>query len=311
MIEENVIQEFLNYELEEVVHPVIYTFFTKKEIEQNLRTELLYDIERGLNNDFAEKYQKKCFVENTSPNDYKIRYFEFESGLKLLAGIRFRGLDIEKPYVALLHRNASIRELPFISNFVKDEFRIFRPKALLYHQSSHIVGHSIPIEHKDKQILLGGIAEISNHSVNDFITIERAVDSSFYQQYRDEYALFHKQYPERSDFARAESNEDIESHLKNAQVYLIKIANVFSGVFITMKESVLGAEGYYVIENFLFESSRGKGYAPQIQSLVCKELLLLGGKVLFGSIYPNNLASYTAAIRSGRIDIGGTVMSLI
>lgn len=311
MLNEDTIQEFLDYELEEIVHPILYTFFTRDEIRQNLRAEVLNDIEQGSSNVIAQKFQKQCFVENTDSDNYKIRYFEPEPRLKILAGIRFRGLDMTKPYVAILHRNFPIQDAEYLKNIIallKEEFKIFKPKAILFHQSSHIVEAHINEGYRDKQILIGGINDISNHTLKDPISIELAQDSNFYGQYSAEYDQFHTQYPDRADFARAESKHDIESYVKNDLVYLIKIHKEFGGVFIVTKSSVLGAEGYYVIENFLFKDFRGKGFAPQAQTLVAKELVKRGGKVLFGSIYPNNFASFNAAKRSGRVDIGGSFM---
>jgi hypothetical protein len=194
---------------------------------------------------------------------------------------------------------------------LKNEFAVFRPKAVLFYQSSHEKALPFHEDDKDKRILIGGMEDMALIPVTSDISIVKAAKLDFYNRYRDEYAAASQLSPDYLRMETAEREEDMEDCVKNHLTYKVYISGEFAGVFIVTESTFLGAKGFYVIENLLFGKFRGKKHSPSLQSTVAKELLSFGGKVLFGSIYPTNYPSYNAALSSKRIDIGGNYMITI
>jgi hypothetical protein len=311
LIDNNLRSRFLQYQLQSIVHPLVHAHFTRDEVLSNLAEEIDSDITKGTNPEFAEGFRNLCPVAGTSINDYMIRHVEIEPGFDILAGIRFRGLDLDRPFVAILHRTrsfADVSELRTTMNCLQKVFSVFAPKAVLFYHSSQNDTLILQQEDVDKRILMGSIADIAAIPVMNGLSITKALELDFYDRYKDEYAIVSKLTPDYLRTETAEREEDMERYVKDDLTYKIFIGEEFAGVFIVSESTFLGASGYYVIENLLFEKFRGKKLADAVQSLVAKELLAKGGKVLFGSIYPSNLPSYRAALRSHRVDIGGNYM---
>lgn len=311
MISSSLKDDFLRFELEHIVHPVMHGQFTSKEIRENLAGEIDADIRKGIDPELAKGFSDLCPVAGAVPEDYMIRHIQVTPGFDLLAGIRFRGLDLERPFVAILHRTRNFAheaDLRMVLQKLAAEFAVFAPKAILFYQSSEGQSLSLPNEHVDKRILMGAIRDIAAIPPLADISIHKATVLDFYDQYASEYAIVTER---NADFLRTETAEresDMEDCVRNHLTYKIFIAGEFAGVFVATHQKFLGAHGYYVMENLLFDQFRGKGYGPSVQGVVARELATLGGKVLFGSIYPSNLPSYRAAIGSHRIDIGGNYM---
>jgi hypothetical protein len=293
------------------VHPLVHAHFTRDEILTHLAAEVDSDVNKGTNVTFAEGFRNLCTVEGASVDDYMIRHIEIEPGFDVLAAIRFRGLDLSRPFVAILHRTRSFEndaQLRSAMHSLRDAFAVFAPQAVLFYQSSQNDTLLLQQEDVDKRILMGRVADIAAIPVVKGLSITKALELDFYDRYKNEYDIVSKLTPDYLRTETAEREKDMERYVKDNLTYKIFIDEEFAGVFIVSENTFLGANGSYVIENLLFEKFRGKKLADSVQSLVAQELLALGGKVLFGSIYPSNLPSYRAALRSHRVDIGGNYM---
>lgn len=311
MIDETLHEQFLLHEYEAIVHPIVHEHFVREAVITNLRTELDADIHKGTNFEFAQSFQEHCPVEGALPTDYMIRHIEIDSGFDVLAGIRFRGLDLDRPFVAILHRTRefeSAEHLRFVMRELQSSFSVFQPKAVLFYESSQSSGHTPHAEDADKRILMGSIRTIASIPKAEGLSIVRACDLDFYERYQDEYVVVSKLTPDYLRTETAELQEDMERYVKDDLTFKVFVDGEFAGVFIVTATAGYGASGYYVIENLLFEKFRGRKLADSVQSAVARELSALGGKLMFGSIYPSNLPSYRAAIRSHRVDIGGNYM---
>lgn len=311
MIDELVKDRILEYEFAQIVHPFVREHCASDAIRANLASELAADIRKGTDLGFAEGFRDHCPVEGARVNDYMLRHLQLAAGFDVLAGIRFRGLDLSRPFVAILHRSKGFvdsNQLRLVMDRLTQEFAIFSPKAVLFYCSSVSDEYVPDAEAADKRILMGAIEDIASIPVDPSLTIKQANELDFYERYRDEYAVVEKNSPDYLRAETAESEEDMKLYVQNDLTYKVYMRGEHAGVFIITKHTFLGAEGYYVIENLLFEKFRGHRLADSLQSAVARELSALGGKLLFGSIYPSNLPSYRAALRSHRVDVGGNYM---
>lgn len=311
LIDQSVNERILDYEFAQIVHPFVREHCASDTIRANLGTELEADIRKGTDAGLAKGFREHCPVDGASENDYMIRHVQLATGLDLLTGIRFRGLDLNRPFVAILHRSkgfADGSQLRQAMDQLTQEFAIFSPKAVLFYCSSASDEYIPDADTADKRILMGAIDDIASIPIDPSLTIKKATELDFYDQYRDEYAIVEKNAPDYLRAETAESEEDMRDCVEKHITYKVYMGGEFAGVFVVTKSTFLGADGYYVIENLLFEKFRGRKLADSLQSAVARELSALGGKLLFGSIYPSNFPSYRAAIRSRRVDIGGNYM---
>src|SRR5262245_36720278 len=82
--------------------PVLEVWLGRAQLEQNLRGEAEGWLRRATDSELARAYATHFPIEGTQPEAYKNRLFETHAGHQLLAGIRFRQLDLTRPFVELI-----------------------------------------------------------------------------------------------------------------------------------------------------------------------------------------------------------------
>ncbi|MDO5770397.1 MAG: GNAT family N-acetyltransferase [Psychrobacter sp.] len=114
--------------------------YTDQQLYQQFTQELAEDIERLTRDDLAELFYQLVPVTGVSAQDYKTRMVFLELVGHILCGIRFRGMDITRPFVNIELIDAPLNPatLAAISRHVRQDFKAFGPHYIQCYIPSHM-----------------------------------------------------------------------------------------------------------------------------------------------------------------------------
>lgn len=103
----------------------------REKILSAIREEIESLIELAL----PEICQERCNhfnLDGTTPEDYSEKILKLDEEKFILAGIRFQGLDVTKPFIGIQLSDSNIDELTIfqVMEVVKKEFSVFAPLAI-------------------------------------------------------------------------------------------------------------------------------------------------------------------------------------
>ena len=308
-------ERFLAY-AQNKVHPLVWEWLNAETIRANLLEELDADLERLKSDDLAAEFQHHCPVAGANADDYKNRVLEV-SGLELLTGIRFLGLDLQKPFVDIMYSSEaalSPEQLSAVKAAVREAFRVFRPKRLRFYAPAHLPRpvKSGP-EHGDKRLLaapLGVMLAQPEPVTLERVTLKRATSLAFYGDYAAIYEALQAEHPELREVVRLEPKEAMQTYLDEGYVFVIFVNDHPAGVTAVDDDVQTGLSGLCVMEIVLAGASRGQGLGALVQRRLAAELVQSGvseDTLLFGTIGEVNVPARRTAERAGRLDLGGRV----
>lgn len=242
-------------------------------------------------------------LDKTSPEDYSEKILKLDERNFILAGIRFRGLDVKKPFIGVQISNSIVNEslIYQISELVKKEFAIFSPLAVqLKLPSNYPI--SMPNMKIDRHTVVGSIENllaIELNQIKDEIVLKPLHNTNFYDNYLKEYELFHQASPEFKFVVRAESLDDFQEAIKENLLFEIVINGKMGGIIAGSATDYYGVNAAYIVEEILYDPFRGKGFGAYIQKAFTKKLK---GRfsLLWGTISDLNYPSLKTALKNGR-----------
>lgn len=297
---------------EHKVHPQVRTWLSAEAITANLRQELEGDRERLHSDALAAEFRHYCPVAGASTGDYKNRLLTVR-GLELLTGIRFLGLDIKRPFVDVISQSEAVMtpdQLSAAQDAIRREFAVFKPERTRFHSPSHLpqlAGDG------DKRLVAAPLElMLAQPKLDTFsrVTLRRAESLTFYPEYAAVYRELHVEQPELRVVARVESEEDLQGYLESGLLFEIFVGEVWAGVTAVYEDVNTGLSGLCVGEIVLAKAFRGQGLGSTVQLQLALQLVGQGSErdeLLFGTIGAVNVPAQRAALRAGRVDLGGHV----
>lgn len=276
----------------ELLRPIDLVSLSKTAVLEQIINELR-ELEPLSSEDVCLKRHARFHVSGSSPKDFQERIFNLDNGDFILAGIRFRNLELDKPFVSVWSSSSKI-SVEVIANCIKKEFAVFKPQFLRmrfpYPHSTHA--------NIDSLTVAGLIKEMPTlHSQE--IELRPATSVDFYDRYLEEYEAFYQKDPELRHEVRTESLEGFDEPLKNGLLFKVFIKESFAGIMAGQKSDLYGRKGLCVYEELLFQEFKGQGYGPLIQNAFVKKLEHQF-ELLWGTISPLNPRSLKTALRNGR-----------
>lgn len=290
--------------------PDMNRWFTQEQLKSNLHTSLGVDLERTHDSKFGERFSQGCPVEGASPGDYMNRFAAYSGGTALL-GIRFKGLDLSKPFVDVVATTSPITDAQQIQELCRlalREYTLFNPTAVRFVVISRGAMPAFScIGTWEKKYLIGSIAEMAARPApahTERVELKRSEDLSFFDVYLETYTQLLASNPQHHEYATVEEREDLESCLENGAVFEVHIDGHWAGLFSGHTSVDACLNGFLVTENLLTNDYRGHGLGPAVQWHAANHLAP-NHRVLFGTIHKDNQGAYRTALKSGRIDVGG------
>ena len=294
------------------VHPLVREWLSAETIRANLLEELDADLERLKSDVLAAEFQHHCPVAGASADEYKNRVLEVD-GLTLLTGIRFLGLDLQKPFVDVMYSSEAAltpEQLSAVKDAIREAFSVFRPRRFRFYSPSNQPRFA---KGGDKRLLaapLGVMLAQPEAKTLRRVTLKRATSPAFYGDYAAIYEELLAEHPELQEVVRLEPEADMQTYLDEGYVFEIFVDDCWAGLTAVLEDVQTGLSGLCVMEIILARAFRAQGFGSAVQRRLAAALVAAGvvqDVLLFGTIGENNLPARRAAARAGRVDLGGRV----
>lgn len=272
---------------------------------EGLKKEIASDLDHLAELSLPEVYIERFNyfkLDGTTAKDFRERILEVEKDKFIMAGIRFRGLNVNRPFISIVANFAITSDrLLGLAQLIKKEFSIFKPIAFQFHLPSEVelIAPELGI---DRYTIAGTLENIIEHKTPERIeTVEifELSNTEFYDDYLNEYKIFHEKNHNLKDEVKPESLEDFKEAIDNQLLYKVIIENKHAGIIAGSAFNYYGIEGVCILEEILYDSFKGKGHGVYLQKEFAKKLR---GRyqLLWGTISSLNQPSLKTALRNGR-----------
>jgi hypothetical protein len=268
----------------------------------DLKDDIVSEFE-DLNSEETMKARNDHFkVEGAKPEDYVEKVALFESGRKVIYGIRHMGGNPDLPFIQLnpsfrIHSKAESLE---VYEKVKHEFEMFKPKYISFWSREQVDADffgSIYMVSKSKQM-----KNLDEWPSESDLTFTKITDDSYYEWYQSGYKEFYESSPELSKKVTVNSVDSMRDSLEEGLLYYVELNGERIGLIAGEKSKLLGLDGIYFHEIFISKKWKGKGLAKVIQRKFISSFTV-GHEFVWGTIDSHNLPSYKTAKSNGRIPI--------
>jgi hypothetical protein len=278
------------------IYPYFKTFADEDTIKQSIVAEYedLYDL-RDL--EICRKRHDKFGESGGTIEDFCERIINLENERYALVGIRYKGLDIKKPFVSAWTNFSDISDNEI--KIISEEFKMFFPMHVNVQLAPNVFSKKAHIP-KDFTIV-GDLKKLENVNFkSERVAIELIEEMSFYETYSKEYDLFHLSNPILAAEVKKESFEDLEESMVDKVLYKIIIDGEYAGVVAGRVEDKYGVKGICVLEKVLFSKFRKQGFGSDFQQLFINEMAKKDFKIIWGNIFHENHGSLKTAQSTGR-----------
>lgn len=260
------------------------------------------DVER------LKRYAARCPVAGASPRDYAPRVVQIAPDCAVVAGIHFRGMDLNFPFVDVSAQSAPLPAMAL--HALAQEFRAFRPRAIRLWRAPD--EPSPDAAHEDLSVVLGSLAKLlSAAPMRNANRIRLQLDPSVasYGAYRLTYEALHSASPESSPRVNPETLETLRECAGHGAFFRVVVDGELAGFVAAQPDTYRMWKGWAVVEEVLHPRFRGKGLGAAVQRALLSDLDQRVERWVFGTIASENLPSLRTAQRVGReiVEVGAFV----
>jgi hypothetical protein len=301
-------KEFLGYALEQA-HPLLLEWYGQTSLTDHLLGDVQRDAREFFSDDFATKFGGRTSELGIAPEFFKHRLLEV-AGRRLIAGIRFFGMDIKRPFINVAQVNKPLenqKQQNEISQLLKREFAIFKPTFWRIFQASHLEYQFAGCD-TDMRVIAGLLSTINAQTKPaNFkrVELKPAINLEFYPRYQALFQDLYTKHPWLSDVARTETVEDLKHYFDHDKVFEIFVDGLWAGITIAARHQEWGLKGWLMIEIVLESHWQGQGLGVAVQRQLASKLENSGSDTLFGTIGAVNIPMQKTAAKVGRVDLGG------
>ncbi len=247
------------------------------------------------------------------------RRLELRAGGWAVAGIRFRGLDRDKPFVDVVATDqpptpdgiaaVAADVLPAFAQFQPLCLRVDAPydvelTASLDDDRRFAPGRSAVDQHIVAGLVSRLLARQPTSPDADDVTLRPGEPEPLAERT----AAIYSQHSETTRlWATPEDADSLAECAAQGLLFEVLVDGASAGVVAATRDDAHGLSGFCVEELCLDPSWRGRGIAARAVGQLVRQLPARPGDVLWGSIHPENLPSLRAALSLGREIVGGYV----
>jgi L-amino acid N-acyltransferase YncA len=256
----------------------------------------------------AAAFRAACPVPGVGAEAYALRSLRLTGDVGVLAGIRFYGGDVARPFVGVdaQTRALTLDEQRAATPELLDAFAAFGPQATWWWTLGDAAADAAAVP--DQRLLLGSIPDLVRRPVDPGsvpFRLRRDDAGDSYGDYGRLFADYLAANPEVGARLVRSSPEDYAACARAGGLFVAEHKGAVAGVFAARPGEVRGVPGWLVEEELLAEGLRGRGLAPLLQRLALARLDTHERPLVMGTIDAGNLASWHTARRVGRSDVGG------
>jgi len=239
--------------------------------------------------DFAQRFAAACPILGQGCDAYRHRKLDVE-GETLLVGIRFKGCDVDQPFVDLLAWTGE--PCPGWINAIKDAFAPFAPQAVRFRWSRE-TAPPWPAE-IDQHVFAGPAAGTSHANVSP------ARDMSWFDDFHHAFNRWKTSSPLGQEVS-ASSVDELNACLEDGHIVVASDGDMFLGLAACLWQTERAFEGWSIMEEFVVAEAQGRGLGIALQRGLMHRLP--PGDLVWGTIHGTNVASQATAARCGRAPI--------
>lgn len=253
----------------------------------------------------------------TDPLDWANRVIELPGGHWCVTGVRFRGLDVNRPFVDVVATSLPPRAdaLAMLSAVVVAQYSAFKPHAIRVNAPSpdelvaalradaRVAGAAV-----DQYIVAGLVRELRERpQVPRYaeVQLRPMPPNAAAESIATMYARLQESLPDLSEWATPSSIEELKECAAEQLLFQVSIDTEPAGVIAAHREDDHGMTGFVVQDIVVDQDHRGRRLAPAIHQRLLSQLPAQDGDVLWGTIHPDNLPSLASAHAIGREVIAG------
>ncbi len=244
--------------------------------------------------------------------DYRLRQFDLDDDLSLLACIHFHGQRDEFPFVGVPMQTRDLRpeEVGRVTSRLAQFFGRFSPRWVRFWSPQAGVDlRELPDTVGDQRMLVGRVEELAerNHEMDSALTLEPTSETWAYHAIPDIREQLEPEVPLWGGTASASPQELLEACAEQGTLWRALYEGEYAGLMAVRWGRLRGLEGWEIVLELLAPACRGRGLASSLQRSTVRRLASSGG-LIFGAIDEENQPSIRTAQRVGRVDIGGWVL---
>ena len=263
-------------------------------------TEEMKSLEELAMPDVALKRHEFFSVPHAAPEDYYERVIEIEpsSGQYFIAGIRFRNLELNRPFITIMPSFSELDEglILKLSRKIKSEFKVFNPESFHFTMPEDVTCNAKALK-IDRFTVVESIENLDLSSANLKLTPLKSIE--FYNEYVEEYEHLYRTSTHLRSEVRIEDLASLNEAGQLGLMYKLEIDGEVGGLIAGFIQNYYGQEAVCILEEIIFAKHRGKGLGVFLQKSFAKEMQPRFN-VLWGQISELNKASLKTAQRVGR-----------
>ncbi|GAA1605070.1 GNAT family N-acetyltransferase [Kribbella karoonensis] len=234
------------------------------------------------------------------------RWVAAGNDLRAMFSIRFENLNPAKPFVDAtpMTRSPEPSDLPAIAAAAREYYGIHHPLYVRLWTADAGIDGTTP----DRRFLGAPIGDLRPYDGPPGLALRPAKTVDHYEDARRAYAAVDAEHPHHAEEATLQDLDDLQESADDGLLYDITVNDEWAGyaAAIIKPDDALGLPAYVVRELILAPEHRGHGYGPHLSTLLA-QALPDPTRILIGTIHSANHAARTAALKSGRQDVGGWV----
>lgn len=245
------------------------------------------------------------------------RRVDLSDGGWAVAGIRFRGRDVTKPFVDVIATTAT-PDADGLGRLaaLMEHYAAFAPLCLRVHlpgdRRSHVrppgdrLGAAAgggPDVRPDQLVVAGRVQDMRVHPRSarsaDVELVPTTPDAAA-EHAATLYAGIRRARPELDEWAAPSDADGLESAADEGLLFAVTVDGVPAGIVAAERDDAYGMTGFAVQEIVLDDAHRGQGLGTATMQLLADALPAAPDDVLWGHIHPDNAASLANAESTGR-----------
>lgn len=292
----------------EAQHPITYAWADRATRLRLLAAQRADDVMLATDLDVATLRAQR-FAPTHAPEDLLNRWVEVGHGQHAMMSMRYEDGNVSKPFVdaTVLSRPLEEGDLAGLAARSRDTFGGLDPRYLRLWSSAparHFSGTGT-----DRRFLAAPLEVLRRDEAElpAELRLVRAESLAEYDEAVAAYQSLDAKHPDHADQAALQDREDLAASVEAGLLFDVTVDGVWAGYSGALTDGeTLGLPAYVVQEIILTEASRGHGYGPHLTTLLARALPADNDlTTLLGTIHADNRGAIGAALKAGRVDVGG------
>ena len=286
---------------------------------ESLQAELSEQVRRIEDDDLARQFMEVCPVPGARLDDYRNVWLTDADARNdrdapgtsdwALVGPRFRGLDLERPFVDVVVGTPAPRtleDLHDLADRAARRFAVFAPRHarfLIAPSRLAEIGCLEPafVERVVLAAPFGTMRSLPLPRVDGVeVTLRPARDLTFEDSYRRAYAQLLEEAPDQAEYAQMADRDVLTGYVEDGGAFEVLVDGAVAGFVAAFRDQAFGLRGFHVGEMFLYPPARGRGLGRSVQRSLVEALPAADDDVFFGVVDARNHAAVRTATGCGR-----------